>query len=204
MTEEEKELEGKENIEEEEILEDVVEEEEELVEEDGDVSDLPDSPIGDLPQPEPVEEKVKIQTDGKPFNELSNLEKIKFASAQNGVETLEPNKSCKKCHGTGIVSVRQIEDPTYGLTSGTEGTSGLIEEIPNPCRCIFKKHDIPKMFTGKVPLTTQMQKLQEKRLRKIQVLLSPKVAEEKKRIAEKKKAKKKARKKLKKKHNKKR
>ena len=184
-------------------LEEVLDEEDELFEEEEDEeTELPNSSLNNIPIPNVVEENVQLKTDGKPFNELSNYEKIKFASAQNGVEVLEPKKSCKHCHGTGVISTRQIKDPTYGLTSGNEGTSGLIEEIPNPCRCLFKKQDLPKMFTGKVRLTTKMEKLQYKRLRKIFVINSSKALDEKQRRLDKNKAKKKTRKKLRKKFNK--
>lgn len=174
--------------------------EEEILEEEGQAI-LSNSPIKDIPIPNIVEEKVQIQTDGKPFNQLSNLEKIKFASAEMGVEILEPKKSCKHCFGTGIISVRKFEDPTYKLTSGTTGTSGLIEEIPNPCRCIFKKQDLSKMFTGKVSLTTKLEKIQYKKLRKISVSKSPKALSEKQRLLIKKMEKKKTKKKLRKKFN---
>jgi hypothetical protein len=182
-------------------------EEEILEEEESELPNLPVSPIDNIPQPEIVEENVKVQTDGRNFSDLSNYEKIKFAAAQNGVVVKKPNTTCKHCYGTGVISTKKVIDPAYGL-SGTSGdTSGidvdsLIEEIPNPCRCIFHKADIPKMFTGKVPLTRKLERLQFKtqRIKKLQKSTSFKF--EQLRLAKKKKAKKKSRKKMNKKFNK--
>lgn len=182
----------------EEEKENIVEEEEILEEEEMVIQDLPDSPITDIPVPDIVEEDVKVQTDGRKFSELSAFEKIKFASAQNGVEVKKPQSSCKKCHGSGVISTRIIKTEVPITSGDTSGTEMISEELPNPCRCIFRKEDLHKMFTGKVPLSKKMERSLFKRTKKPSI----KVKLEKKQKAIKNKAKKQMKKKMKKKFNK--
>ena len=177
------------------------EDEELLEEEEAELPSLPSSPIGNIPAPEIVEEDVKVQTDGRNFSELSSYEKIKFAAAQNGVVVKKPNTTCNHCHGTGVVSIRTIETEVPTSSGDTSGTEMISEEIPNPCRCIFKKEDMYKMFTGRVPITRQLERSKYKRNRKLIVANSKQTLLEKKRISEKKKANKKAKKKMRKKFN---
>jgi hypothetical protein len=177
------------------LEDEIVEEEDEIVQ------DLPETNLLDLPSPEIVEENVKLKTDGRNFSELSSFEKVKFAASQNGVAVEEPKSSCKYCHGTGIVSTKKIKTETpisSGDTSGTE----IIEELPNPCRCIFKKEDLPKMFTGKILMSRKLERSQNKDFQKKNLKKSSTFKLEKIRLAKKKRNKKKAKKKMKKKFNK--
>jgi hypothetical protein len=174
--------------------------EEEIFEEEGEVKEYNIPDITNVPIPEIVEEDVKLKTDGRNFSELSAYEKIKFASAQNGVGIKKPKSSCKYCNGTGVISHRTITTDMPVTSGDTSGTEEISESIPNPCRCIFNKDDLPKMFTGRVPISRKLERKQEKQNRRLYVI--NKTEEEKKRIAEKKKAKKKANKKHKKKFNK--
>jgi len=177
--------------------------EEELFEEEGEIQNLPDSPILDIPIPDTVEEYVKLNTDGRNFNELSSYEKIKFAASQNGVAVKKPNSTCNNCNGTGVVSHRNITTDVPTVNSdGTSAMETVSEQIPNPCRCIFDKKDLPKMFTGKVPVTRKLERANEKRNRKLLLMCSKDIILEKERLLEKRKAKKKAKKKMRKKFNK--
>jgi len=173
--------------------------EEEILEED---MEIPDVPVLDIPQPKPEEDFVQIESDGKSFSELTNYEKIKMAAAQNGVSIKDPNPSCNKCNGTGIVSIRTISTEIPITSGDTSATETVSEELPNPCRCIFKKEDLGKMFTGKVLLSRKLDRIQYKQRRQEQRDNNPKLKKEKENRLRKLKAKKLAKKRLKKKHNK--
>jgi excinuclease UvrABC ATPase subunit len=140
----------------EEVVEELVEEEGEIVEESIDKIDVPE-----------VLEEVQIKGDGRKFSELSNLEKIRMASAQHGVQILEPKSSCKSCYGSGIVSTRIISSMIPN--ESTSAMEKVSEEIPNPCKCLFKKEDRHKMFNGLRYMTRKLEKEEDKKNRKLTV-----------------------------------
>jgi hypothetical protein len=109
----------------------------------------------ELPKVEATEVVVtekKTTKDTVSFSDLPNLEKIKIAAEQNGVTILEPKKNCKYCNGLGYVSVKNFS------SSKDESI-----EMPNPCRCIFAKEDLAKMFTGRIRLGRSERRKHESR-----------------------------------------
>ena len=124
------------------------------------------------------------------WDELPPLEKIKIASNQNQVAIKEPDKNCKRCFGRGYIGIRSLPKKDDEKV-----------ELPIPCRCIFNKEDLPKMFTGLIRLGSKERKKQERTERKQNK--KEKLEETKKYILEKKKILKKKKKKLQKKINKK-
>ena len=138
------------------VIEDLVEEEGEIVEQSTETVEVPE-----------VEEDVQLQGDGRKFSELSHLEKIRMASSQHGVQILNPKPSCKWCHGSGIVSTRTISSVVPN--ESTSAMEVVKEEMPNPCKCLFRKEDRHKMFTGSQPMTTKLEKEEDKKNRKLTV-----------------------------------
>lgn len=110
----------------------------------------------DLPEVETTEIDVTSQ-EGKeekvPFNDLPHLEKIRIVSEQHGVKISKPKKSCNHCYGRGYISVKTL------ATSDKEEEA---IEMPNPCKCIFKKEDRGQMFTGNIILGRSGIRKQEK------------------------------------------
>ena len=176
--------------------------EEEILEEEvgDDVEDTSEVQNESVPLPEVVEEDLEVQGGGGEevnFSELPHLEKIRMASQQQGVRILEPNKSCKKCYGRGYISVKTYNTPVLG-TSGISTGEYKTEELPNPCKCIYRKEDMGKMFVGHPNMNKrEIEKFQSK-LKKKQKKMSPQMLAEKKRILDKKKEKKKKKRKGKK------
>lgn len=137
----------------------MINENEELFEEEveNEVEEISVPDITNLPKPDVVEEDIKVATDGKKFSELSPFEKIRLASAQQGIIVKQPNSSCKKCNGTGYTSTITYETssiPEDSIYTSAENVSAIPtsayevkkEEIPNPCKCIYKKEDVQKAF----------------------------------------------------------
>jgi len=111
---------------------------------------------------DPVEEQIDVQVpegqEGE-FFDLPHLEKIKLAAQQHGVSLKDPDKDCNKCHGRGYVSVR-----SFTISADDKEVT---REIPNPCKCVFEKHDLPKMFTGMISLGRKERHRNDKRERRI-------------------------------------
>lgn len=94
---------------------------------------IPESPVEEIEIPQqPIQE-----VHNEKWDSLTPLEKIRIASSQNGVTIKEPDKSCKYCYGKGYIATKTLEQDDESKV-----------ELPVPCRCIFHKQDIPKMFTG--------------------------------------------------------
>lgn len=153
-----------------------------------------------LPVIDPVE--VEVPTDPNkpkiPFNKLSPLEKIRMAAAQNGIITLSAGKpSCKSCYGRGYVSqtVLKVPEGTSSTDDMTVDDEGKVR-LPNPCKCIFYKKDLPKVFTGNVALSRVLRRRLEKRteIKTSRDNVKKKILEDKDRLLSLKKKKKKQRK----------
>ena len=115
---------------------------------------------------EPVEVELPAEETKKriPFKLLSPLQKIQMVAAQQGIETLSAAPSCKKCYGRGYISETVIPVPQE-LSASREAEmdeDGQVH-LPNPCKCIFKKEDRPKMFRGTINLNRKLQRKYEKR-----------------------------------------
>ena len=112
----------------------------------------------DLPEVETTD--VEVADDPKqkkvPFHELAPLAKIRIAAESNGVIIKDPDPSCRKgCHGRGYISTSVMK--TSSAEKGEE-----VYELPNPCKCIFRKNDIPKMFTGNILLNRKLRRKHDK------------------------------------------
>lgn len=176
--------------------------EDDITEEEGDdVIDTSEGEVGNLPLPEVREEELELPDDGKKFDDLTHYEKIKMASQSHGVTVKEPKKDCKSCYGRGYISTRTVSTPVVG-TSGLPTGEINTQILPNPCKCMFKKEDIPKMFVNENKMTKKQLINMDKKLSKIKRARNPKIIAENKRLADIKRAKKKKKKKLNKKRNK--
>jgi hypothetical protein len=164
--------------------------------------------------PKDVVEEVPVQGDDRKFSELSHYEKIKLAASQNGVDVLKPKSSCKHCLGRGYISIKNVSTPSLPTSSEYKTSSTplsaiptsafeiITEELPNPCRCIFRKEDQHKMFTGNVTLgRKQYRKYKDKDFHKKKKKIDTSGANiEMQRLKKKQRDKKKAKKKMKKKY----
>lgn len=118
--------------------------------------------------PTPIQEDVAVEGNAneeeKKFSELSNYEKIKMASLQHGVVVKPPNPSCKHCYGRGYISTITLTAPVEPTSGGDTSAVELItEELPNPCKCIYRKEDRHKMFTGNISLGSKQARKYESR-----------------------------------------
>lgn len=116
---------------------------------------------GDYDLPEVIETDVEVPVDPNQkrvsFHDLEPLKKIAIAARSQGVSIKEPDPNCNGCHGTGYISTQTFK------TSGSDGEETY--ELPQPCKCVFHKQDLPKMFKGSISLGSKARRKYEKRER---------------------------------------